>query len=143
VLTGLLLLSALLSMDPPRTGAEPPRIAAQPTRVCAQAQKAIFQVANPGEVRLLFTLGVEQWSAGGDADEWVTVQQDITQRDPATKPRPVRVDARSRRDVEWTLKDRKGSQPGTGRYRLVVAYFDEQGERLGQLLHDFVIADCS
>ena len=134
--TLLLLLCALLSKDPPR-------IAAQPTRVCAQSPKAIFQVENPGEARLLFTLGVEHWSADGDADEWITVQQDITQRDPVTKARPVRVDARSRRDVAWTLKDRKGSQPGTGRYRLVVAYFDEKGERLGQILHDFVIADCS
>jgi hypothetical protein len=135
--TTLLLLGALLSVDAPR-------IAAQPTRVCAQAQKAIFQVENPGDARLFVTLGVEHWSAGGDADEWITVQQDITQRDPVQKKaRPVRVDARSRRDVEWTLKDRKGSQPGTGRYRLVVAYFDEKGERLGQILHDFVIADCS
>lgn len=136
--TTLLLLGALLSGDAPR-------IAAQPTRVCAQAQKAIFQVENPGDARFLVTLSVEQWSAGGagDSDEWITVQQDITQRDPGAKPRLVRVDARSRRDVEWTLKDRKGSQPGTGRYRLVVAYFDERGERLGQLLHEFVIADCS
>ena len=136
--TTLLLLGALLSGDAPR-------IAAQPTRVCAQAQKAIFQVENPGDARFLVTLSVEQWSAGGagDSDEWITVQQDITQRDPRAKARPVRVDARSRRDVEWTLRDRKGSQPGTGRYRLLVAYFDERGERLGQLLHEFVIADCS
>jgi hypothetical protein len=134
--TTLLLLGALLSV-------EAPRIAAEPTRVCAQAQKAIFQVENPGDARFLVTLSVEHWSAGGDAEDWITVQQDITQRDPGAKARPVRVDARSRRDVEWTLKDRKGSQPGTGRYRLVVVYFDERGGRLGQLLHDFVIADCS
>ena len=135
--TTLLLLSALLAPDAPR-------IAAQPTRVCAEAQKAIFQVENPGETRLLVTLSIEHWSAGGDGDEWTLVQQDITQREALSKKaRPVRVDARSRRNVDWNLKDRKGPPPlATGRHRLVVAYLGENGERLGQVLHEFVIADC-
>ena len=135
--TTLLLLTALLAPDAPR-------IAAQPTRVCAQAHKAIFRVENPGETRLLVTLSVEQWSAGGDGEEWTTVQQDITQKEALSKKaRPVRVDARSRRDVDWSLKDRKGPPLTTGRHRLVVVYLGEKGERLGQVLHDFVIADCS
>jgi len=136
--TTLLLLTALLAP-------EAPRVAAQPTRVCTQAQKAIFQVENPGETRMLVTLSVEHWSAGGDAEEWITVQQDITQKEALSKKaRPVRVDARSRRDVDWNLKDRKGPPPlTTGRHRLVVVYLDEKGERLGQVFHDFVVADCS
>ena len=60
------------------------------------------------------------------------------------KARPIRVDPRNRRDVDWNLKDRKGPPPlTTGRHRLVVVYLDEKGERLGQVFHDFVIADCS
>lgn len=133
----LLLLMALLAPDVPR-------IASQPTRVCAQAHKAIFQVENPGEARLAVTLSVEHWSGGGDAEEWTTVQQDITQKDAlAKKVRPVRLEAGSRRDVEWNLKDRKGPPMTTGRHRLVVAYLDDKGARLGQVFHEFVIADCS
>jgi len=136
--TTLLLLTVLLAPDAPR-------IAAQPTKVCTQAQKAIFQVENPGEARMLVTLSVEHWSAGGDGEEWTTVQQDITQKEALSKKaRPVRVDARSRRDVDWNLKGRKGPPPlTTGRHRLVVVYLDEKGEHLGQVFHDFVIADCS
>ncbi len=136
--TTLLLLAALLAPDAPR-------IAAQPTRVCAQAHKAIFRVENPGEGRMLVTLSVEQWSAGSEGDEWTAVQQDITQKQALSKKaRPVRVDAKSRKDVDWSLKDRKGPPPlTTGRHRLVVVYLDENGDRLGQVFHDFVIADCS
>jgi hypothetical protein len=136
--TTLLLLTALLAPAAPRIGS-------QPTRVCAQALKAIFQVENPGETRVSVTLSVEHWSTGGDAEEWTIVQRDITQKEAlADKARPVRVDAKRRRNVEWDLKDRKGPPPmTTGRHRLVVAYFDEKGEHQGQVLHDFVISDCS
>jgi hypothetical protein len=94
---------------------------------------------------MLVTLSVEQWSAGSEGDEWTAVQQDITQKQALSKKaRPVRVDAKSRKDVDWSLKDRKGPPPlTTGRHRLVVVYLDENGERLGQVFHDFVIADCS
>ena len=79
------------------------------------------------------------------AEEWTTVQQDVTQKEAmAKKARPVRVDAGRRRNVDWDLKDRKGPPPmTTGRHRLVVAYFDENGGRLGEVFHEFVIADCS
>ena len=97
------------------------------------------------ETRMLVTLSVEHWSAGADGEEWTTVHQDITQKEALSKKaRPVRVDARRRKDVDWSLKDRKGPPPlTTGRHRLVVVYLDEKGERLGQVLHEFVIADCS
>jgi hypothetical protein len=134
----LLLLTALQAPDPPRVGS-------QPTRVCVQANKAIFQVENPGETRLAVTLAIEHWSSSGDAEEWTKVQQDITQKEAlARKARPVRLEPGRRRDVDWNLKDRKGPPPmTTGRHRLVVEYFDEDGKRLGQVFHEFTIADCS
>ena len=120
-----------------------PRIASQPTRVCAEAQKAIFQVENPGPTPVVVALSIEHWSAGGDAEEWTTVQQDVTQRDArASKVRKTRVDARSRRDFDWALKGRKGPPLTTGRHRLVAVFSDDKGEPLGRLLHEFTVADC-
>jgi hypothetical protein len=133
----LLLLLAGLSAD-----ADSPRIASQPTRVCAEAQKAIFRVENPGDTPVLVALSIEHWSAG-DAEEWTTVQQDVTQRDArASKVRKTRVDSNGRRDFDWVLKGRKGPPLTTGRHRLVVVLTDEKGEPIGKLLHEFTIADC-
>ena len=133
----LLLLVAGLLAD-----ADAPRIASQPTRVCVEAQKAIFQVENPGPTPVVVALRIEHWSAG-DGEEWTTVQQDVTQKDArASKVRKTRVDATSRRDFDWVLKGRKGPPLVTGRHRLVVALSDEKGEPLGTLLHEFTVADC-
>ena len=121
---------------------ESPRIASQPTRVCVEAQKAIFQVENPGPTPVVAALSIEHWSAA-DGDEWTTVQQDVTQREAQTsRVRQTRVDARSRRDFDWALKGRKGPPLTTGRHRLVVVLTDEKGEPIGKLLHEFTIADC-
>jgi len=65
----VLLLAAALADDSPR-------IASQPTRVCVEAQKAIFQVWNPGPVPVVVALSIEHWSAG-DAEEWTTIHQDV------------------------------------------------------------------
>ena len=135
MLTTLLLLSALQAQDAPRIGS-------QPTRVCAVAPKAIFQVENPGEAPLFVVLSVERWSADGD-EEWARVQEDVTQREALPKKvRSTRLDPRTRRDFVWELKGRKGPPLVTGRHRLVVAYFDSEAKRLGQVVHAFVIADC-
>jgi hypothetical protein len=121
---------------------ESPRIASQPTRVCVEAQKAIFQVENPGPAPVVVALSIEHWSAG-DAEEWTTVQQDVTQREARTsKVRKTRVDSRSRRDFDWALKGRKGPPLTTGRHRLVAVFTDEAGAPLGKLLHEFTVADC-
>jgi P pilus assembly chaperone PapD len=121
---------------------ESPRIASQPTRVCVEAQKAIFQVENPGPTPVVAALSIEHWSPG-DGDEWITIHQDVTQREAQTsKVRKTRVDARSRRDFDWALKGRKGPLLTTGRHRLVVVLTDEKGEPIGKLLHEFTIADC-
>ena len=131
----VLLLAAALADDSPR-------IASQPTRVCVEAQKAIFQVWNPGPVPVVVALSIEHWSAG-DAEEWTTIHQDVTQREAqASKVRKTRVDARSRRDFDWALKGRKGPPLTTGRHRLVAVFSDEKGEPLGKLLHEFTVADC-
>ena len=46
---------------------------------------------------------------GGDALDWTTIQQDVTERAATSqKTRSVKVEARGRRDVFWDLKGRKG-----------------------------------
>ena len=121
-----------------------PRVAEMPKRVCIDAQRAIFQIENPGPTPLLVTVGVERWSDEGDAAAWTVFHEDITQRDAQSKKgRSVEVDARSRRDVTWVLKQRTGTPPlATGRYRLVATFVTKAGDPVGQVTHEFVITDC-
>jgi hypothetical protein len=121
-----------------------PRVAEMPKKVCIDAQRAIFQVENPGPTPLLATAGVERWSDDGDAPAWTVFHEDVTERNAQSKKgRSVQVDARSRRDVTWVLKQRTGSPPlSTGRYRLLATFVTKAGDPVGQVIHEFVITDC-
>jgi len=121
-----------------------PRVAEMPAQVCFDAQRAIFQVSNPGPVPLLVTLSVERWSDDGDAAAWTLFHEDITQKEArAKKPRSLELEARGRRDVSWALKQRVGPPPlATGRYRLVAVFVTRAGEPAGKVTHEFVIQDC-
>ena len=119
------------------------RVADEPRRVCLDAPRALFQIVNAGEAPVLVALSIERWSGDGDALDWTTIQQDVTERDATSKKtRSVKVEARGRRDVFWDLKGRKGPPLGTGRHRLVVSLIDQDGRPSGRLIHEFAITDC-
>jgi hypothetical protein len=119
------------------------RVAEEPRRVCLDAPRALFRLQNGGEATLLVALSIERWSGDGDASDWTTIQQDVTERDAAVqKTRSVKVEARGRRDVFWELKGRKGPPLATGRHRLVATSIDGDGRPSGRIFHEFVITDC-
>jgi len=120
------------------------RVAEEPRRVCLDAPRALFRIQNGGEAPVLVALSIERWSGDGDAEDWTTIQQDVTERDATVqKARSVKVEARGRRDVFWVLKGRKGPPLATGRHRLVVASStDEDGRPSSRIFHEFVITDC-
>lgn len=120
------------------------RVAEEPRRVCVDAPRALFRLQNLGEAPVLVALRIERWSGGDDAEDWTTIQQDVTQRDATTeKTRSVKLEARGRRDVFWDLKGRKGPAVATGRHRLVASSTDMDGRPSSQIFHEFVITDCS
>jgi hypothetical protein len=120
------------------------RVADEPRRVCLDAPRALFRIENAGEAPVLVALSIERWSGGGDAEDWTTIQQDVTERDATVqKARSVKVEARGRRDVAWVLKGRKGPALATGRHRLVASVTDKDGRPASRVFHEFVITDCS
>jgi hypothetical protein len=121
-----------------------PRVAEEPRRVCIDAQRAIFQVENPGPTPLLVTVAVERWSDDADPATWAIFHEDITERSAQSKKgRSVQVDAQSRKDVPWALKQRTGMPSlSTGRYRLMATFTTKAGEPVAKVEHEFVIADC-
>jgi len=121
-----------------------PRVAEEPRRVCIDAQRAIFQVENPGPTPLFVTVGVERWSDDADPATWNVFHADVTERNAQSKKgRGVQVDAQSRKDVPWALKQRTGTPSlSTGRYRLIAKFTTKSGDPVATVEHEFVIVEC-